>query len=160
MTNAKSQLHRETDEIQWDQKFQAYISVTVCSRKALSIYLLGHSECMDRESSRFLVVFKWNLSTLFPNKSSVLKGFLFDGQMAGRRTDRKDGLNVRSTRNWTTFNKSRGEINSETGDTKSKGWKGEEIKEMHWPCTEYWSVTIRRSRIVSTRIKAPHVCLI
>jgi hypothetical protein len=150
MTNVKSKLHRETDEIQWDQKFQAYISVTVCSRRALSIALLGHWECMDRESSKILVIFKWILSTLFLNKSSVLKGFLFDGQMAGRR---KDGLNVRSTRNWTTFNKSRGEINSETGDTKSKEWKGEERKEIHWPCTDYWSVTICRSRIVRTSIR-------
>ena len=160
MTNAKSKLHRETDETQWDQKYQTYISFTVCSRRTLTVAFLGRSECMDRESYKFLVIFKWNLSTLFLNKSSVLKGFLFDGQMAGRRRDRKDGLNVRSTRNWTTFNKSREEINSGTGDTKSKGWKGEERKEMHWPCTENWSVTICTSRIVGTSIKALHVCLI
>jgi len=137
MTNGESKLHSEIDDTQWDQKFLAYISDTVCSRRALFVAFLGHPEYMDRESSKFLVIFKWNLSTLFLNESSVLKGFLFDGQMVGRPTDRKEGLNVRSTRNWTTFNKSSGEINPETGDTKSKGWKGEERKEMHWPRAEY-----------------------
>jgi hypothetical protein len=137
MTNAESKLQRETNDTRWDQQFQAYISDTVCSWRASSIAFLGHSECMDRKSSRFLVIFKWNFSTLFLNNSSVLKGFLLDGQTAGKRTDRKDGLNVRFTRNWTTFNKSRGEINSETGESKSKVWKGEERKEMYWQCRQY-----------------------